>query len=784
MRSRIACNDGWKYREDFQTHYIGMPLPAAKTVDLPHANVQLPITYANELAYQFVSTYQKSLSIEEPLTSHRVVLGFEGVAHDAKVYLDEHFVGHHEGGYTPFELDITDYLNAGRAHLLTVVVDARESLNMPPFGHVIDYLTYGGIPREVWLEIRPEYAIADVFVYGSNLLESPEVCFDVTLSEARFSRLKLALFDGEKCIAEQIYAVTKKTVQGTLAVDALILWSIDCPKRYDVEMTLLVDEHPVDRITVKTGFREALFKKDGFYLNGGRVQLIGLNRHQSFPFVGYAMPRRAQQEDARILKERLGLNVVRSSHYPPSRHFAEACDALGLLLFQELPGWQHIGDAHWKEVALKNIEEMILRDRNRPACILWGVRINESGDDTEFYAKTNALARRLDPTRQTAGVRFITHGDVQEDVLALNDFIHEGDNLPLRKIEDVTVHTELPYIVTEYAGHMYPTKSYDPEANRIEHAKRHLNVIHHAYGDTRLAGIIGWCAYDYHTHGDFGSGDRVCHHGVLDMFRHEKLAAASYASQRVQHPYLKISSHFNIGDHPKGFIKEALIFTNVDAVDVYRNALHIGRLYPAKDIYPHLPHPPIIMDWMGELLEKEEGLSNGHANRIKALYKGLAIYGRENLPESYMQYIQSPQDIDFAWTMYGKYVANWGSERVAYTFSGIQDGREVIVKKIGGDFEKQIRFEADDTTLQLGETYDVMRLSIVAVNEHGQRLPYAFDAFNIQVEGPLEVLGNTVVNLFGGVYAFWVRTVGVPGEASVTITNNDVRQTLRLTIKE
>src|SRR5699024_3613449 len=137
-----------------------------------------------------------------------------------------------------------------------------------------------------------------------------------------------------------------------------------------------------------------------------RVKLVGLNRHQAYPYVGYAMPQRVQEKDAEILKYELGLNIVRTSHYPQSVHFLRKCDEIGLLVFEEIPGWQHIGDEAWQAESIKNVEEMIKRDYNRPSIVLWGVRINESQDSHDFYVKTNAMAKSLDPIRQTGGVRY------------------------------------------------------------------------------------------------------------------------------------------------------------------------------------------------------------------------------------------------------------------------------------------------------------------------------------------------------------------------------------------
>ncbi len=131
-----------------------------------------------------------------------------------------------------------------------------------------------------------------------------------------------------------------------------------------------------------------MFRADSFYLNGKKNFLRGLNRHQSYPYIGYAAPESLQRQDARILKNDLHCNAVRTSHYPQSQYFLDECDRLGLLVFTELPGWQHIGDAAWKDRACAMLREMLLQNRNHPSIILWGVRINESVDDDEFYTRT------------------------------------------------------------------------------------------------------------------------------------------------------------------------------------------------------------------------------------------------------------------------------------------------------------------------------------------------------------------------------------------------------------
>jgi hypothetical protein len=133
------------------------------------------------------------------------------------------------------------------------------------------------------------------------------------------------------------------------------LWDLDRPHLYTVNVRLLRAGKPVDEDSCRIGFREAVFTDRGFSLNGRIVKLRGLDRHQTFPFVGQAMPARVQRQDAKILCNGLHCNIVRASHYPQSRHFLDCCDEIGLLVLEEIPGWQHIGPEAWKLLAIDNV---------------------------------------------------------------------------------------------------------------------------------------------------------------------------------------------------------------------------------------------------------------------------------------------------------------------------------------------------------------------------------------------------------------------------------------------
>ena len=233
------------------------------------------------------------------------------------------------------------------------------------------------------------------------------------------------------------------------------------------------------------------------------------------------MPGRVQRRDALFCASNLKCNIVRTSHYPQSRHFLDACDEVGLLVLEEIPGWQHIGDQAWKDIAVDNVGRMIRRDWNHPSMILWGVRINESQDDHDFYTRTNALAHQLDPTRQTGGIRYFYESELLEDVFTMNDF-----GFPLRPPNHPAV--------SEYGvcgPHLSRPRPSTTWSALREHTLRHARIHDQLASNPQYAGGIGWCAFDYNTHADFGSGDRICYHGVTDIFREPKPAAGFYKSQ-------------------------------------------------------------------------------------------------------------------------------------------------------------------------------------------------------------------------------------------------------------
>jgi beta-galactosidase len=672
---------------------------AFKRVTIPHTNRMLPWHGFDDKEYEFISIYRRHFRLPAELQDRRVFVDFGGVMTASTVWINGQRLGEFRGGYTPFSCELTTHLNRRGDNVLAVEVDSTERKDIPPFGHLVDYLTFGGIYRDVALRFVPDVFIENVFAKPSDVLSSDrklEVrCYlDERNTTGAPMMLTASLFEGNRVIAAQTREIIpNRQARYDLKLTNLRdieLWNTDRPKLYQVIVGLSDREHVIDQYETRIGFRDAKFTPEGFYLNGKHLKLRGLNRHQTFPYVGQAMPARVQKRDAWILRKELKCNIVRTSHYPQSPHFLDGCDEYGLLVFEEIPGWQHIGGDDWQKLALQNVEKMIRRDWHHPSIILWGVRINESGDNHDLYTRTNALAHSLDDSRPTGGVRNRYGSERLEDVFTMNDF-----GFPLRPPNHPL------YLNTEFNGHMYPTKRNDNVERLREHTHRHARVHNQLASDDKYAGGLGWCAFDYNTHDYFGSGDRICYHGVSDIFRIPKPAAGFYKSQCDASEEIVLEPAFDWarGDENQTFT-DALVCSNCEKLKFYIGERFIAEVEPDRKTYDHLKYAPFVANLRA-------GIGGG-----------------------------------------------WDDLRI----EGYIGGKKVIARKMSAKgVDRQLLVEPDDREL-IGDGIDMTRIVLKVVDEFGNVRPFSNAAITLNLQGPGEIIGDNPFALFGGVGAVWIKT--------------------------
>jgi beta-galactosidase len=681
-------------------------------VVIPHTNVRLPWHSFDEKSYEFVSNYRRHFKLPSEARGKNVFVDFEGAMTASTVWINGKLLGEYKGGYTPFSFDLTPHLDFEGENVLAVDLDSTERADIPPFGYEIDYLTFGGIYREVSLRIVPGVFLENVFAKPKDVLSAhPSLDVDCHVQHMEASReslrLEVTLKDGDRVLQKGSQTVpapaaSNEPVVHTVAftkLDGIQLWDLATPKLYHVEVALYRGGQPVDSVARVIGFRAAEFTDHGFELNGKVVKLRGLDRHQTFPFVGQAMAGRAQRRDAQILRNNLKCNIVRTSHYPQSPHFLDECDRIGLLVLEEIPGWQHIGDKAWQDISVDNVSRMVRRDWNHPSIVLWGVRINESKDNHDFYVRTNAMAHKLDPTRQTCGIRYFQESEFLEDVFTMNDF-----GWPLKP----PVHGK--YLNTEFVGHTYPTKTIDQVERLTEHMIRHARVHDQLASNPQYSGGIGWCAFDYNTHGDFGSGDRICYHGVTDMFREPKPAAGFYKSQcdPAEEIVLEPAFHWARGDASIGFSK-AVVCSNCDHIKLYIADKMIVEAGPDRTQFPHLRYAPFTLD-LGD-----------------------------------------------PWH-------HWGDLRL----EGYIEGKLVITKNLSGKgVDAKFLLLPDDTSL-IADGADVTRVVLRVTDEYGAVRPFANDAIKFELDGPGQIIGDNPFALIGGTGAIWIRAKEEPGTVLLT----------------
>jgi len=426
-RMRQNLNAGWEYFQGDISDIGRMPEDADwLQVDLPFTWNQWDATDLVPGYYRGVGCFRKTILMPASPRS-RYLLQFEGVNMRADVYVNQQYAGSHVGGYVGFEVDISPYVLPGKKNQVLIRADNRYDPQLIP-SQKSDFFIYGGIPRDVWLQTVPDTYLQQTrintpVVDSSMAKAQVEIQVQNTSAKPRLGIIECALIDPEAATNEVV-------VQSEIAVELPVgeskwsvqlpmlqkptLWSPDQPHLYTVRTTLRGEGVSTDQVFSRVGFRWYHFDSYGsFYLNGQRLLLRGTHRHEDHAGLGPAMSNEQHREDIRQIKE-MGANFVRLAHYPQDPSVYDACDELGLIVWDELPWCRGgSGDARWEDNTRRLWQEQILQNFNHPSIFFWSLG-NEiywlpdfpGGDDTTQLNKVvrmlDAEAHRLDPQRLTA----------------------------------------------------------------------------------------------------------------------------------------------------------------------------------------------------------------------------------------------------------------------------------------------------------------------------------------------------------------------------------------------
>ncbi len=615
-------NQGWLFGG---VYTAGAELPGHADnrfahVTVPHTVVPLSWADWDHGAWEKRWIYRKHFAGSAIAgAGERVLLTFDGVMTDATVVLNGATVATHQGGYLPWTTELTGHLRKG-ANVLAVIVDGRW-LNVPPDAlpggaDTIDYLQPAGIYRDVTVQVVPRIYLADIFARPVNVLTGDRAVRVTAIIDAGAVPAKHAVTVAAELLTSDGVkrAVKKATVRITSAgahtatltiggIGDVAYWSPENPVLYTVQTTVSSLGGTPHTVATTIGFRKAVFAEDGFYLNGSRYEIFGLNRHQLYPHLGMAAPARVQRRDALILKNQLNVNMVRCSHYPQSPHFLDACDELGIMVWQEPPGWGFMGNAAFQQRFLDDVTSMVIRDRNRPSLIVWGTRLDETKNYPDLYAEARRLAYAHDGSRQTAGaVTFHSTSGWAEDVFSYDDY-HIVNGAP----ELYPPVAGVPYLVSEAVGAAIDPQYRwaDPPATLASQANAHALAHDQAQANPRYAGLLGWAGIDYYSPSNDSNPVVAAKNwrtmrtpGVVDVFRVPKPGASIYQSQvapAIRPVIIPVFCWDNAT--PPG--ANSMIATNCDRLELSVNGAPWLSVTPDRKAFAALDHPPAFADLTG-----------------------------------------------------------------------------------------------------------------------------------------------------------------------------------------
>jgi beta-galactosidase len=610
-------NHGWRFlRLDTSSFTPGTGQAASdfddsswETVDLPHSAHLEPLNASP--MWQGKCWYRLHLKSQPNWRNKKVFVDFDAAMSVADVWVNGQQMTTHYGGYLPFSIDLTDKLHVGD-NVVAARLDNRDNAQVPPGKPYkqLDFDWYSGLYRNVHLRVQNLLHITDpvqankpasggVFVtYPQADADHATVQVQVHVlnenpaDETARVRLDLQTLDGRTVATVQTDQVSipggaDHAFSAALAVDHPNLWDPAHPNLYELVSTVISRMAPVDSVTTRIGIRRISISADGgFKINGQRMFLRGCNRHQEYGYLGYALSDNAQYRDAVKIKS-AGFDFIRLSHYPQSPAFLDACDQLGLIVMEPIPGWQFMGDNTFKRRSFQNCQEMIRRDRNHPCIALWETSLNETDMDKSFTGNMQNIAHAEYP-----GNQFYTAGWVDDFDVFLQarqaggcHNYHNGDKACL-----VSEYGEWEY-------HFQKSKSsYQTRKSGDTGLVQQISNFQTAANDEIQTAAIGDCVW---AMCDYSRGyDRALEaSGVVDNLRMPKFSYYFYQSQREpDYPALA-----NVATGPMVYIASwwtdkspanICVLSNCQEVELTLNGRLIARNKPDKTEHSaHLAHP-------------------------------------------------------------------------------------------------------------------------------------------------------------------------------------------------
>lgn len=631
-QSKELVNDSWQFVKDVDSSKHSNIIGDLERdivwqkVSLPHtANIE-PID-KTQPEWQGICFYKRELWFDEEDRGKHIALQFEGAMSDASVFLNGKLIFRHVGGYLPFYIDISNQLHFGKENTLLVKLDNRDNEEIPPGRplNALDFNYYSGLYRNVHLIKKNSLYISDPIgakrVAGGGILLhydsiGREIAFldiqtDIKNDHTTFQNctVRAALFDGEGNLVAENLSNETMVESGAfgrskqrLEIQEPKLWSPESPVLYTLLVEVLQNGEIIDAELVTTGIRSTRIRDSQLYLNGERIVLRGTNRHQEYPYIGNALSDNAQYRDAWKIKE-AGFNFVRTAHYPHSTAFLKACDELGLLVMDAIPGWQFFGDDDFIRNSLNDVRDMVRRDRNHPSVIFWEASLNESGMSNAYMLKAHEIVKEELPFENTytAGWKDDVYDifiPARQHAKSPHYWKRYNKNKPILISEygDWEYYAHNAGFNQKAFGDLQPEERSSRQLRgfgqkRLLQQALNYQESHNDNLQGKILGDANWLMFDYKR----GYAEDIESSGIMDIMRLPKFSYYFYQSQRD----VNTSSVFN---KPVMFIANywttpadtiVTVYSNCEEVALFLDDKLVERRLPDNDVNStNLKHPP------------------------------------------------------------------------------------------------------------------------------------------------------------------------------------------------
>ena len=753
MRKIKHLNYDWQFARGWDKELLTV-------VNLPHTNTLSNYSYLNNNSLYMKSRYKKRVFLK-PLAGFDVILKFYGVAVNCGIFIDGKFVSEHKGAYNAFEVDLTKYVTSEKAYEIEVRVDASKETIENYYGKYIDYPIYGGIYREVEIKYLPVNRLNNLYIY-TKYQDSYELYVE---SDVLGKATHAIITVGELELRADVH---ENKISYHNVISNIKNWTLDNPVLYDIKVRLFYKDHLLDFENKTIGFRNIEFKRDGFYINQQKTKLLGVNRHQAYPYVGFAMPKSMQVQDADIIKYYLGCNFVYTNHYPVSEHFLNRCDQIGLLVICSAEQTNNNLD---QEYIKKSLKDMILQHRNHASIILWNTN-TDSLTNTNVVDGLDDIIKKYDPTRIPCSTTNYLKTHFNESIDIYKNFIVNND------------HKVKSSLQAKYKNHLdaYQINKFnDREYASLNNALSYASKISLVNSDNNVYGFIAAYMSDYVSNNGYGDNDNVNRNGLLNGFRVKKLVSYIYASQTDYNPILRLCTYAEEQSLNNHSTKTIIAFTNCDYIELYNGEELIKRFDANRSYYSNLKHPPIIIDdFIGNQLETVENYQHSQAIVLKDILdsfrmKCLDHYDSKDIIKLNKSLTKIDVTYDKLLELYHKYVYGVGDNQ-EYKVIGYKDNNPSITKYYRNNVEINYIANLSSDVLEDANTYDVVQVFIQAVDNQHNELYDHYTNVSVLPNTMVEVLGPTHFPLIAGQASFYVKSKGVSGKTKIEmiVGNNKI----------